>query len=50
MKIEELESLLENFQETIQSQLDNNDVGTLMEQVLNEKEFCDISRNGTKFS
>ncbi|MBT2638637.1 hypothetical protein [Bacillus sp. ISL-39] len=39
MKIEELESLQENFQVTIQSQLDNNDVRTLMNQILNEKDF-----------
>lgn len=39
MKIEELESQQENFQETIQSQLDNNDVRTLMEQMLDEKDF-----------
>lgn len=40
MKIEELESLQENFQETVQNQLDNNDVRTLMEQVLAEKRFA----------
>ncbi|GAM15721.1 hypothetical protein [Mesobacillus selenatarsenatis] len=39
MKIEELESQQENFQETVQSQLDNNDVRTLMEQMLDEKDF-----------
>ncbi|MFT9599667.1 hypothetical protein [Mesobacillus sp.] len=42
MKIEELESLQENFQQSIQSQLDNNDVRTLMDQVLDEKEFVTL--------
>lgn len=40
MKIEELEILQENFQEMIRSQLDNNDVRTLLEQVLAEKRFA----------
>lgn len=43
MKIEELESLQENFQETIQGQLDNNDVRTLLEQILEGKKFVSTS-------
>lgn len=40
MKLEELEILQENIHETVKNQLDNNDVRTLLEQVLAEKRFA----------
>ena len=39
MKIEELESIQENFQESIQDQLYNNDVRTLINQIVDEKGY-----------
>lgn len=43
MKMEEFCILQENFHETVQNQLDNNDVRTLLEQVLAEKRFATSS-------
>ena len=47
MKIEELENLQdnlqENFQDSVKNQLDHNDVRTLVDQLLKEKEFATFS-------
>lgn len=43
MKIEELESMQENFQDSVQNQLDNNDVRSIVDQLLKEKEFTTYS-------
>lgn len=50
MKIEELEILQENFHDTIKNQLDNNDVRTLLEQMLAEKRFATYSDMEQKMS
>ncbi|WP_226678548.1 hypothetical protein [Mesobacillus jeotgali] len=39
IKIEELESMQENFQESIQDQLDNNEVRTLIDLMVDEKGY-----------
>ncbi len=43
MKMEELEALLENVQDSVQQQLDHDDIRTTVNQVLDEKELVTSS-------